>query len=185
MGRGASDWSKAVAEIETRSDLPESMDFFYSKWSVLWDVVIFTSLTVAMLGLNFLWLWSPVKQPSDSSAAILLGVIFLPFTIFFGLKAKSTAAILINIEDPAVKICRTGCQYANRVYPWVSIESINTTGFRAPFLVVRHTVKNDGKQEKFTVNLSLLSQRHLPEYMRKYWSTFGSLAKRGDNKMQY
>ena len=184
MGKSASDWSKAIAGTEAQMDLPESMDFFYSKWSVLWDIVMYTSVTVVMLALNLLWLWSPVKQSGELSAGILLGVIFLPFTIFFGLKAKNAAAILANIEDPAVKICRTGCRYDKRIYPWASIQNINTTGLRTPFLVVQHALKNDVKQEKFTVNLSLLSQRHLPEYMQKYWSIFGSLAKADDNNPQ-
>jgi hypothetical protein len=184
IGKGATDWTKAVRAIEMRTDLPESMDFFYSKWSILWEVLLCTSATIALLSLNFLWLWSRMNHANFIKGEILVGIIFLPFTIFFGLKAMNAAALLVNIEEPVVRICRTGFQYDNKIYPWTSIERINTIGLRTPFLVIHHKMRSDERREKFTVNLSILCQRHLPEYARKYWSIYGLSAKIDDNNIQ-
>lgn len=172
LGKSGEAWSKEVAEIEATVDLPESMDFFYSKWSVLWDLAQLTFVTVLLLGLNFLWLGTPGNQSKFFASQIALSIIFLPSALFFAWQTKKAGSKLVHIKDPVIKVCRTGCRFGKRFHPWTSIGSIKSGGLRGQFLIIPYDVADADKQEKFTVDLLHLSQPHLSDYIRAYLSAY-------------
>lgn len=171
IGRDAEKWQAEVKKILETKSVPQSMDFFYSEGVVAFESMALLAITGTFLLINTAWLWAPAKQPSDNLAVTVLGIMFLPATIFFGKKACDVVRIWWNINTPAVTLSKTGYQHGKLQLPWNFIENVISTGGyrRAPSVVV--TFKNaNGKSSKDVINLSLLRDRHLEEYINIYMS---------------
>ena len=173
IGKNAGRWQTEAKDISELKELPQFMEFFYSKWSVIFNVSTLSVVTGVLFVLNTAFIWAPQKHASDFGAGILVELICLPFTIFFGIKSYKSISTLMNIGKPAATLSRTGCQHGNLIFPWPSIEKITTTGLRTPFLIVLFKRETDGKIEKSVLNLSLVKNHHLPEYMEAYMSAYG------------
>lgn len=147
------------------------MDFFYSKGAVAFEAIALLVLTGTFLLINTAWFWASAKQPDDRLAAIAFGIIFFPATIFFGKQACEIVQIWWNINTPAVTLSKTGYQHGNLQFPWSFIENVTATGGcrMAPSVVVKFKNVN-GKSGKDVINLSLLRDRYLEEYINVYMS---------------
>ncbi|PQV49746.1 hypothetical protein [Paraburkholderia sp. BL21I4N1] len=171
IGRDAETWQVEVKKILETKDIPQSMHFFYSKGTVAFEAIALLVLTGTFLLMNTAWLWAPSKQPNDHLASIVLGIIFFPATIFFGRKACDIVRIWWSIDTPAVTLSKTGYQHGNFKFPWAFVENVTATGGyrRAPSVAI--TFKNvNGKSDRDVINLSLLRDRHLEEYINVYMS---------------
>jgi len=171
IGKDAEKWQAEVKRILETKDIPPFMDFFYSKGAVAFEAMGLLVLTGTFLLINTAWFWAPVKHPNDHLAAIVFGIIFFPATIFFGKKACGIVRIWWNINTPAVTLSKTGYQHGNLQFPLAFIENVTATGGyrRVPSIVV--TFKNvNGKLGKDVINLSLLRDRYLEEYLNVYMS---------------
>jgi len=163
--------SKEMAEIKNQENLPEAMEFFYSKRWLIFNISLMLLPTIILFKLNTIAFWAPQKHPNDFLAGIILGVIFLPFTILFGWGVIQNAKRLIHINQPAVTISRDGYRYENMTYTWSSVDSMKTSG-RNPSLLIQHKMINDEKGRIVCIPLSNLAQPYLPEYAEKYWASF-------------
>jgi len=171
IGRDAGKWQIEVNEILETKDIPQSINFFYAKGFVAFEAIALLVLTSMFLFINTAWFWAPVKQPNDHLAAIVLSIVFFPATIFFGKKACDVVRIWWNIKTPAVTLSKTGYRHGNFKFPWTSVENVTTTsGYRRSPLVVVKFKNVDGKTSEDIINLSLLKDRHLEEYMNVYMS---------------
>jgi hypothetical protein len=171
IGRDAEKWQAEVNKILETKDIPQSMDFFYSKGTVAFEAMALLVLTGMFLLINTAWLWTPAKQPNDHLAAIMVGIMFFPATIFFGKKAFDIVRIWKNINTPAVTLSKSGYQHGTLQFPWNFIENVTLTGRyrRVPSVVVTFK-KINGKSDKDVIDLSLLKDRHLEEYISVYMS---------------
>jgi hypothetical protein len=171
IGKSAEKWQAEVKKILETKDIPQSMDFFYSKGAVAFEAIALLVLTGTFLLMNTAWFWAPAKQPNDHLAAIVFGIIFFPATIFFGKKAFDIVRIWSNINTPAVTLSKTGYQHGNLKFPWAFIENVTATGGYRRVPMVEVTFKNvNGKSGKDVINLSLLRDRYLEEYINVYMS---------------
>ncbi|CAD6559111.1 hypothetical protein LMG28140_06546 [Paraburkholderia metrosideri] len=172
IGKDAEKWQIEINKILETKGIPQCMHFFYSKGAVAFEAISQIVLTGTFLFMSAAWLWAPSKQPNDRLAAIVLGIIFLPATIFFGKKACDTVRIWWSINTPAVTLSKTGYKHGNFQFPWAFVANVTaTSGYRrVPSIVV--TFKNvNGKSERDVINLSLLRDRHLEAYINAYMST--------------
>ncbi|WP_193102619.1 hypothetical protein [Burkholderia sp. Z1] len=171
IGRDAEKWHAEVKKILETKDIPQSTNFFYSRGAVAFEAMALLVLTGVFMFINTVWFWAPAKQPNDHLAAIVFGTMLLPATIFFGKKARDVVRILWNINTPAVTLSKTGYQHGDLQLPWAFIEKVTVTGGyrRTPSVVVKFKNAN-GKSGKDVIDLSLLRERHLEEYINVYMS---------------
>jgi len=171
IGRDAEKWQAEVKKILGTENIPQSMDFFYSRGTVAFESIVLLVLTGMFLLINTAWLWTPAKQPNEHLAATVLGVMFFPATIFFGKRACDVVRIWRNINTPAVTLSKAGYQHGNLQIPWTFVENVTVTGgYRGVPSVVVTFKKINGKSGRDVINLSLLRDRHLEEYINVYMS---------------
>lgn len=160
-----------------KSELPETMHFFYSKSAVATSLTlnIVTGLIVIAYGV-FKSIDSLKHMVVPGRLILFFGLMLIPAAIYIYFIAKK-AFMIINIKTPMLTLDADGFRYLDQSIPtpWAAIESIKASRNRRSrrafvHIQLKKSMRKSGA--KIVIPLSMLADKSIPEYLQRYWSAY-------------